>query len=75
MERLPELLFPAIPPSVARLAVDGSTGKKSPCGFSAWLRWSSTIPGCTRTRRAAASRATTSRRCLLTSTTTAAPTV
>ena len=36
---------------VARLAVDGSTGKKSPCFRSARLSASSTIPGCTSARR------------------------
>ncbi len=57
-----------MPPIVARLAVDGSTGKNNPSRFSTRLSSSSTMPGCTRARRAAASSETIERRCLLTST-------
>ena len=32
IERAPAELLPAMPPMVARLEVDTSTGKKSPCG-------------------------------------------
>ncbi len=57
-----------MPPIVARLAVDGSTGKNSPCFLRPRLSSSSTIPGCTRTVRAVVSSATTSRMYRLTST-------
>ena len=40
-----------MPPMVAREAVETSTGNHSPCGFSARLRSSSTMPGSTTQRR------------------------
>jgi hypothetical protein len=75
MEREPQLLLPVMPPMVARLAGDTSTGKNRPCGRSQAFRWSSTMPGRTRTRRFSLSSETTSRRCLLVSMTSASPTV
>ena len=50
IERAPEELFAAMPPSVARLAVEGSIGKKSLCFASALLSCPRTMPGRTRTR-------------------------
>ena len=63
-----------MPPSVARLEVATSTGKKSPCGASQRFRSSSTTPGSTRTVPASASRPEMARRCLLVSITSARPT-
>ena len=75
MEREPQELLPAMPPMVARLAGETSTGKKSPRGLSQAFSPSSTIPGSTVTRRASSSKRTTRSRYLLVSTTTASPTV
>ncbi len=47
-ERPPQELFAVMPPMVAREAVETSTGNHSPCGLSARLRSSSTMPGSTR---------------------------
>ncbi len=58
-DREPALLFPAMPPSVARLAVATSIGKKSPCGRRNAFSRSSTIPGSTTMRRAAGSKSST----------------
>ena len=55
IDALPEELLPIMPPSVARLAVEVSGPKPSPCGFAAALRASCTTPGSTRTRRLATS--------------------
>ena len=43
----PQLLFPAIPPMVALLDVDTSTGNQRPKGFKNLLSSSKTIPGST----------------------------
>ena len=75
MEREPHELLPAMPPMVARLAGETSTGKKSPFGLSQAFSPSSTMPGSTVTRRASSSKRTTRSRCRLVSTTTASPTV
>lgn len=75
MEREPQELLPAMPPSVACALVDTSTGNQSPCGLSRALRWSSTMPGSTVARRASTSRSSTRRKCLLLSMTSAAPVV
>ena len=48
--------WPAMPPMVAREAVEISTGNHRPCGLSARLRSSSTMPGSTVQRRPATSR-------------------
>ena len=47
----PQELLPVMPPMVAREAVEISTGNHRPCGFSARLRSSSTMPGSTTQRR------------------------
>src|ERR1700686_3122745 len=54
-ERPPQELFAAMPPMVAREAVETSTGNHSPCGFSWRFNSSSTMPGCTTHVFAAAS--------------------
>ena len=43
----PQLLFPAIPPIVALLEVETSTGNHTPKGFKNRFSSSSTIPGST----------------------------
>ena len=43
----PQLLLPAIPPIVALLEVDTSTGNHNPYGFKKRLSSSKTIPGST----------------------------
>ncbi len=50
MEREPAELFAAMPPSVAREAVEMSTGNHSPCGRRRRLSSSSTMPGSTTAR-------------------------
>src|SRR5215475_11555012 len=75
MDRLPQELLPAIPPSVACAEVETSTGYQSPCGLSQALSWSSTTPGCTVTSARSLSNPTTLRMYLDTSTTSASPTV
>ena len=75
MERAPQELLPVMPPIVARLDGDTSTGKKRPFGASQALRRSSTTPGWTLTRRDSSSRWITRSRYLPVSTTTASPTV
>ena len=75
MLRLPQLLLPAMPPSVACALVDTSTGYHRPWGFSAAFRWSSTRPGSTVAWRSSTFTASTLRRCLLQSITSAAPVV
>ena len=52
IDALPEELLPIMPPSVARLEVEVSGPKPSPCGFAAALSASCTTPGSTRTRAA-----------------------
>ncbi len=47
MERAPEELFAAMPPSVQRVAVEGSTGKKSPSFARRAFSSASTTPGST----------------------------
>ena len=47
IERDPQELFAAIPPSVARDAVDTSTGYHHPSDFKWRFRLSKTKPGCT----------------------------
>jgi len=64
-----------MPPIVARLAVDGSTGKNSRSLRSSRLSRSSTTPGSTRARRPSTSTAITRSRCLLQSMTSACATV
>ena len=64
-----------MPPMVAWAEVETSTGKNSPWGARMALRRSSTMPGCTVTRRASLSNATTPARCLEVSMTSATPTV
>ena len=73
MDRAPPLLFPAIPPIVARLAVATSTGKKSPVGASLRFSWSRISPGSTRAVRASRSISSTRFRWRDVSTTTARP--
>jgi len=46
-DRPPQELLPAMPPMVAREAVETSTGNHRPCCLSFRLRSSSTIPGST----------------------------
>ena len=75
MDFEPHELLAAMPPMVHRLWVDGSTGKNSPCGFSAAFRWPSTSPGSTVARIPATSMSTIRRRCLLQSITNDALTV
>src|SRR5579875_3708214 len=75
MDFEPQELLPAMPPMVQRACVEGSTGKKRPCGFSAALRWVRTSPGSTSAVPAAASIARMRRRCLLQSMTSARLTV
>ena len=64
-----------MPPIVARLLVETSTGNISPCGRSRAFRRSSTMPGPTVMRRSTGANETTSSRCLLVSMTMASPTV
>jgi hypothetical protein len=52
---VPQELLPAMPPIVAREAVETSTGNHSPWTLSARLSSSSTMPGSTTQRRLAAS--------------------
>jgi hypothetical protein len=52
---VPQELLPAMPPIVAREAVETSTGNHRPCGFSARFSSSSTMPGSTTQRRFGAS--------------------
>merc|ERR1711991_499150 len=47
IDQAPAELLPTIPPIVARLEVDTSTGKNSPCGFKNRFNSSRTIPGST----------------------------
>ena len=68
-------LLAAMPPSVARLAVEASTGKKQPVGLSARFRSSRTRPGWTSRCRPPASTSRTRCRCRLVSSTSASPTV
>src|SRR5690348_8310939 len=75
MERPPQESLPAMPPMVAREAVEISTGNQSPCGLSCRLRSSSTMPGSTRQRRPATSMARMRLRYLEQSTTSEWPTV
>jgi hypothetical protein len=74
-ERAPQLLLAVMPPIVARLAVDGSTGKKSRSLRNSRLSRSSTTPGSTRARRPSTSIPTTRSRYLLQSMTSARATV
>src|SRR5215468_7156922 len=64
-----------MPPIVARLAVDGSTGKNSSSLRNSRLSRSSTTPGSTRARRPSTSTEITRSRCLLQSMTSARATV
>jgi hypothetical protein len=75
MLREPQLLLPAMPPSVACALVDTSTGYHSPCCLSCAFRWSSTRPGSTVAVRCSTLTSSTRRRCLLQSMTNAAPVV
>ena len=75
MDLAPHELFAAMPPIVHRACVEGSTGKNSPCCFSAAFRCASTIPGCTTAVRSAAFTLRTARRCLVQSSTIARLTV
>ena len=52
-ERAPQELLPIMPPIVARLAVEISGAKRSPCGFSCAFSSSSTMPGSTCAQRSA----------------------
>ena len=63
----PQLLFAVIPPMVALLLVETSTGKNNPYCFSIELSWSRTIPGCTTAIRFSASTEMRRFKCLLTS--------
>src|ERR1700739_969116 len=74
-EREPQLLFAVMPPIVARLAVDGSTGKNSLCLRRRGVSPASTTPGSTRARRPLTSTDITRSRCLLQSMTSAWATV
>ena len=47
IERPPQLLLPVIPPIVALLEVETSTGNHNPNGFKNLFNSSSTIPGST----------------------------
>jgi hypothetical protein len=69
----PELLA-IIPPSVARAALDGSTGKWSACGAAAAFSSASVQPGRMRARRASSSTDTTARKPETRSTATPRPT-
>jgi hypothetical protein len=71
----PQELFPAMPPMVQRAQVEGSTGKNSPCGFSASFSAPRVMPGWTVARWAVGSTATTSRRYFVQSITSARFTV
>ena len=51
----PAALVAAIPPTVQNAALDGSTGKRSPCVRTAWFTARSSAPGPTRTRRCSTS--------------------
>ncbi len=64
-----------MPPMVARLAVDTSTGNHRPVGLSCRFSSSSTMPGSTMQVPAAASVSISLFRCLLKSSTSARPTV
>ncbi len=75
IEREPQELLPAMPPSVHCADVLTSTGNHSPWGFSQALSASRTMPGSTVTVRASSSNATTPASRLLWSTTSARPTV
>ena len=75
MEREPQELLPAMPPSVAWALVDTSTGYHRPCRLSWAFRWSSTMPGWTTAVRAWVSTPSNWRKCLLLSSTSAAPTL
>ncbi|MDT4837535.1 hypothetical protein FQZ97_712710 [compost metagenome] len=75
MEREPQELLPAMPPSVACALVDTSTGYQSPCGLSCAFRWSSTRPGSTVAVPSSTFTSSTLRKCLLLSITSAAPVV
>ena len=74
-ERPPQELLPAMPPMVAREAVEMSTGNHRPCGLSWRLRSSSTMPGSTVQRARLTSRSRMRVRYFEQSTTSASPTV
>jgi hypothetical protein len=75
MERVPHELLPVMPPMVARLDVDTSTGNHSPVGRSCRFSSSSTMPGSTTQVAASLSAETTRLRYLVKSMTSARPTV
>ena len=54
--------MPIIPPSVARVHVEGSGPKRRPCGAPARCSVAITVPGCTRAVRATGSRSSTAPR-------------
>ena len=69
----PQASLPSMPPSVARLVVDGSGPNRSPCGAAAACRSASTTPGSTVAVRAPGSRSRMRVRCREVSTTTPRP--
>ena len=72
--RAPQALFPIMPPSVARLCVEGSGPKRSPKGTAARCRSACTTPGSTVAVFASGSMSMTRLRWRLTSRTTPGPT-